>query len=69
MTRSGETGRPRRFTITLDESDYESLRMLAKGHRPPLTLQYVVQYAVRLLLERAQDPEFRERLRDPLGDR
>lgn len=42
----------KRFTISLDSGDYEALRALAEGHRPPLTLQYVVGVAVKNLLER-----------------
>ena len=44
--------RQKRFTISLDPSDYEALRALADGHRPPLTLQYVVNVAIQNLLER-----------------
>lgn len=42
----------KRFTVSLDSEDYEALRALADGHRPPLTLQYVVSVAVKNLLER-----------------
>ncbi|MGF7173179.1 hypothetical protein FHS63_000926 [Azospirillum doebereinerae] len=42
----------KRFTVSLDPRDYEALRTLAEGHRPPLTLQYVVKVAVQDLLER-----------------
>lgn len=56
----------RSFTVRLDEEDYERLGALADNHRPILTKQYVVQYAIRLLLKRAEDPQLRLRLGDPL---
>lgn len=56
----------KRFTVSLEVEDYERLRALAEGHRPRLTLQYVIQYAVHLLLERAEDPQFVLRLGDPV---
>ncbi len=52
-------------TVTLDGEDYGRLRALADGHRPRMSLQYVVQYAIRLLLERTRDEGFREDLGDP----
>ena len=42
----------KRFTISLEASDYDALRVLADGHRPPLSLQYVVNVAVKDLLEK-----------------
>ena len=42
----------KRFTISLDASDYYALRALADGHRPPISLQYVVNVAVKDLLEK-----------------
>ena len=44
----------KRFTVTLDKEDYDRLSKLADDHRPKLTLQYVVQYAVQLLLDTAE---------------
>lgn len=44
--------RQKRFTVSLDVEDYESLRAIADDHRPPLKLQYVVNVAVKNLLER-----------------
>jgi hypothetical protein len=44
--------RQKRFTVSLDTSDYEALRAIADGHRPPLKLQYIVNVAVKNLLER-----------------
>ncbi len=42
----------KRFTVSLDEEDYDALIALADGHRPPLTLKYVVNVAIKNLLER-----------------
>ena len=42
----------KRFTISLDASDYDALRVLADGHRPPISLQYVLNGAVKDLLEK-----------------
>ncbi|MDD4932193.1 MAG: hypothetical protein PHO89_01835 [Methylacidiphilaceae bacterium] len=46
--------------MSLDSGDYETLRALPEGHRPPLTLQYVLSVAVKNLLERhaAKQPSF-----------
>ena len=56
----------KRFSITLDLRDYERLRELARKHKPRLTFQYVCQYAIQSLLERADDPQFRLQFGDPL---
>ncbi len=58
----------KRFTVSLEAEDYERLQALAEKHRPPLTLQYVIRYAVHLFLERAQDPQFVLKLGDPLQE-
>lgn len=58
----------RRFSITLDEEDYERLRSLAYDHKPRLTMQYVAQYAIRQLLEKTADPQLALELRDPLTE-
>ena len=42
----------KRFSVSIDMADYATLRALAEGHRPPLTLQYVVNVAIKDLLER-----------------
>ena len=42
----------KRFTVSMDENDYDALTALADGHRPPLTLKYVVNVAIKNLLER-----------------
>lgn len=62
----GQRGR-KRFSITLDVRDYEELLSLAGRHKPPLTLQYVVNYAVQRLLKEAKDPQLGLPLGDPLA--
>ncbi|MEQ8345115.1 MAG: hypothetical protein RLO22_21265 [Sneathiellaceae bacterium] len=47
-----KTDGKKRFTISLEADDYDALRALAAGHRPPLSLQYVVNVAVKDLLEK-----------------
>lgn len=44
----------KRFTVSLPKKDYDVLRRLAKEHRPPLTLQYVLQYIVQGFLDENQ---------------
>lgn len=48
----------KRFTVSLDENDYEALTKLAEDHRPALTLKYVVNVAVKNLLERHAARQF-----------
>ena len=53
----------KRFTISLDASDYDSLRKLAEAQRPPLPLQYVVRLAIRRFLDQPEGA-----LLKPAGD-
>jgi hypothetical protein len=53
------------LTVRLDSDEYQRLTRLAKRHRPPLSLQYVLRFAVQLLLERSKDPRFAQQMRDP----
>lgn len=41
----------RRFTVSLEPAVYAELRRLAESHRPPLSLQYVVRYALQRFLD------------------
>jgi hypothetical protein len=49
-TRMGNS--KKRLSISLEVEDYDALRALAEGHRPPLSLQYVLNVAVKDLLEK-----------------
>jgi len=57
----------RRFSVTLDEGDYERLRELAEKRRPALSLQYVTEYAVQLLLKLADEPDVAQTMGNPLA--
>ena len=53
----------KRFTVSPGARDFEHLRDLVQRHRPLLSIQYIVQYAARLLLDGAADePGLGERL-------
>lgn len=67
VTKRAQSGK-RRFTIGLTEEEYARVKSLASGHRPPMTLQYVVEYAVQRLLDQAGNDEFVSRMADPLRD-
>ena len=54
-----------RFTVTLDVESYTRLKALVENHDPPLTLNYGVQFAVKLLLDRAGDRQDRFDFADP----
>jgi hypothetical protein len=56
----------KRFTITLDGRDYDALVALKEGHKPPLTLQYVISYAIQRLLRDAKNPQLVLKMGDPL---
>lgn len=51
-------GSSKRFSVTLDQADYDRLVELGWAQRPPLTLQYLVEYAIQNLLRQAADPQF-----------
>lgn len=41
----------KRFTVSVDQADYEALVALGQSVSPPLNLQYLVRLSVRNLLE------------------
>jgi hypothetical protein len=51
--------------VSLPREDYERLVALGESKRPRLTRSYLVEYAVRLLLERAGEPGFTDSLGNP----
>jgi hypothetical protein len=55
----------KRFTISLKLEDYKSLVNLAHQHRPRLSLQYVVEFAIQCLLTKARDPQTSLQLGNP----
>ena len=56
----------KRLTVTLDIDDYRKLDRLARGRRPKLSYQYVLNYAVQQLLKRADDPQLFLELGNPV---
>lgn len=55
----------KRFSVTLDADDYERLKKLCDSCRPPMSLRYVVGFAVRQFLDQAKDPKITRALTDP----
>ncbi|MCA0015567.1 ribbon-helix-helix protein, CopG family [Mesorhizobium sp. B292B1B] len=41
----------KRFTVSVDQADYDALRELAETQKPPLNLQYLLRLAIKNLLE------------------
>ena len=58
-------GDPIRLSVPLDRADHERVRSLAEAHRPPVSMGYVINYAVRLLLEEPDDIVLAQRIRNP----
>ena len=59
----GATGMPgtskvRRFTVSLDEPDYNELKCIADSQRPLLSLQYVVRYESQRFLDEHKGNQF-----------
>lgn len=40
------TVQKKRFSVTLDVDDYDALKSIAKNQKPPMSLQYVVAFAL-----------------------
>ena len=58
----------KRFTVSVSEIDYQALTEIAEKHRPPLSLQYLANWALQRLLERAADPQLYFELGNPLPE-
>lgn len=48
----------KRFSVTLDDSDYEALKRIADSQKPPLSLQYVVAFALTDFITKHQSNQF-----------
>ena len=59
---------PKRLTITLARRDYDALSALKERHKPPLSLQYVINYAIQRLLEESKNPQLILKMGDPLHE-
>lgn len=44
----------KRFTVSLEPRAYDALRRIAESQRPPLSLQYVVRYALEEFLDQQE---------------
>ena len=55
----------KRISVTLDRQDYERLVSLANGHDPPLSLRYVVEFAIKQILRRAENAQLTIDFGDP----
>lgn len=58
-----KTTEMRRFTVSLEPRDYDALRRIAESHRPPLSLQYVVRYALQEFLDHHKGRQLTLKLR------
>ena len=47
----------KRFTVSVDQADYDALVALGQSVNPPLNLQYLVRLSVRNLLEQYADQQ------------
>jgi hypothetical protein len=56
----------KRFTISLSQADHKKLLKIAARHKPPFTLQYLVNWSIQGLLEREKDPQLYLSLGNPL---
>lgn len=68
MARPSRGGRreTKRFTVTVEADDYRRLKALAETHRPRLSLQYVVNFAIQRLLQQTENRTGKDALGDPL---
>ncbi|MDF2369335.1 MAG: hypothetical protein P1V21_00925 [Rhizobiaceae bacterium] len=54
-----ETTEMRRFTISLETLAHDELKQIAISHRPPLSLQYVIRYALLRFLDENRDQQLK----------
>ena len=54
-----ENDEMRRFTISLEASAHDEFKQIAASHRPPLSLQYVVRYALLRFLDENRDQQLK----------
>lgn len=55
----------KRFSIALDVADYEALQKLGTEQRPPLKQQYLIELAVKNLLDQHANRQFSFPLKQP----
>lgn len=59
-----KTTEMKRFTVSLQPRDYNVLRRIAESQRPPLSLQYVVRYALQEFLDRHEGRQLTLKLKE-----
>lgn len=59
-----KTTEMKRFTVSLELQEYEALRRVAEAQRPPLSLQYVVRYALQEFLDRHEGRQLTLKLKE-----
>ena len=57
-----QTMEVKRFTVSLEQRDYDSLRRIAQSQRPQLSLQYAVRYALQEFLNKREGRKLTLRL-------
>ena len=55
----------KRFSIALDVADYEALQNLGAEQRPALKLQYLIELAIKNLLDQHANRQFSFPLKQP----
>ena len=48
----------RRFTVSVDQADYDALQEFGRSASPPVNLQYLVRLAIHNLLEQRATKQF-----------
>ncbi|HOH39826.1 MAG TPA: hypothetical protein PK807_05990 [Verrucomicrobiota bacterium] len=59
----------KRFSVSLSVPEYKKLQRIAAAHRPRLSMQYIVHWALQGVLDRAEDPQLLLDLGNPLSRR
>jgi hypothetical protein len=62
--------KPKRFSVSLSKDDYKKLTEIGRGHRPSLSLQYLVNWSIqRGLLDRINERDLHKELANPLRNK
>lgn len=56
----------KRFSVSLSKDEYAQLIKIADSHKPPLTLQYLVNWSIQDLLNKAKEGQLDSVLGNPL---
>lgn len=47
----------KRFSVSLDMEDYKALKRMADAQKPPLSLQYLISYALNEFIDGHKDKQ------------